>query len=110
MRFSGTVGYATSTETAPGVWSDTITERSYFGDVVRNARRLDPPTMTPPTVNSDLTLENSFSILADAWAYENYMTMRYVKWEGSYWRIANVEVSRPRLILTIGGIWDGDKA
>ena len=109
MRFSGTVGFATSEEATPGVWQDTIVERSYFGDVIRNARRLDPPPMVPPLTNAGLSLENSFSIVADADAYENFMHMRYVIWEGTYWQITNVEVQRPRLILTIGGVWDGVK-
>ena len=110
MRFSGTVGFATSVQTSPGVWQDTITERSYFGDVIRNARRLETPPLVPPTENSNVSLENSFSIVADAEAFENYLSMRYVKWQGLYWRISNVEVRRPRLILTIGGMWDGNTA
>jgi hypothetical protein len=108
MRFSGTVGYAVSTQTAPGVWKDVITEKKYYGDVTRNARRLVPPLLVPPELNSNLALENSFSILADADAYANYKNFRYVTWEGNRWTITNVEVSRPRLILTIGELWNGD--
>lgn len=110
MRFSGTVGFATSVETSPGVWKDTITEKPYFGDVIRNTRHLEAPPMVPPTENSNISLENSFSIVADAVALVNYRDMRYVKWENNYWRITNVEVRRPRLILTIGGVWNGNKA
>jgi hypothetical protein len=110
MRFHGTVGYATSVETSPGVWQDNITEKIVYGDVIRQARRLEAPPMVPPTANSNISLENSFSILADSDLIENFTTLRYVQWEGDYWRITNVEVRRPRLILTIGGIWDGDKA
>lgn len=108
MRFHGTVGYAVSTETAPGVWQDVITEKAYYGDVVRNARRLVPPSLIPPELNSNLTLENSFSILGDADAYANYKNFRYVNWEGNRWTITNVEVMRPRLILTIGELWNGN--
>jgi hypothetical protein len=110
MRFSGTVGFATSEEAAPGVWKDVITERTYFGDVVRNSRGMESPSLVPPELNVNLALANSFSILADADAYADFMQMRYVQWEGSYWKITNVEVRRPRLILTIGGQWDGDTA
>jgi hypothetical protein len=110
MRFSGSVGFATSTETSPGVWTDTIVEKPYFGDVVRNARRLEKISMVPPVTNLGVALENSFSIVADAMAFENYQHMRYVLWNGGYWEIMNVEVLRPRLILTIGGQWHGNKA
>jgi hypothetical protein len=98
---------AVSTETSPGVWEDVITERAYYGDVVRNSRRLDPPLLVPPETNSNLTLENSFSILADAHAYANFMNFRYVEWEGNRWAITGVEVLRPRMTLTIGGLWNG---
>lgn len=110
MRFSGTVGYATTSETAPGVWTDSITEYPYFGDVIRNARRLDSPPQVPPTLNSDLTLENSFSIIGDAMAYQDFMKMRYVNWNGTKWTITNAEVRRPRLILTTGSQWNGQTA
>lgn len=108
MRFSGAVGYATSTETAPGVWSDVITEYPYFGDVIRSSRRLEPPPLVPPGTNPTLALENSFSILADEQAYANFMYIRYVVWEGQPWTVTNVEVRRPRLILTAGAQWDGN--
>jgi hypothetical protein len=110
MRFSGSVGWATSTETdtGSGVWIDVITESPYFGDVVRNARRLDPPSLVPPEVNNNITLQNQFSIMADALAYAKYTDFRYVLWQGIRWTITDVEVRRPRLILTIGGLWNGD--
>lgn len=109
MRFYGAVGFASSNaETAPGVWKEVITERSYYGDVVRNARRLVQPALVPPVTNVSLALENSFSILADAEAYASFMQIRYVEWEGMRWQVTNVEVKRPRLILTIGDQWNGD--
>jgi len=109
MRFYGTVGFASSNEeTAPGVWKEAITERSYYGDVVRNSRRLEQPSTVPPVANVNLALENSFSIIADAEAYENFMQIRYVEWQGFRWQVTTVEVQRPRLILTIGDQWNGN--
>jgi hypothetical protein len=108
MRFHGTVGYATSEETAPGVWTDIITTREYYGDVIRNSRRLEQSAQIPPALNDDINLENSFSIMADAYAYENFANMKYISWNGSNWKISTVEVRRPRLILTIGGLWNGN--
>jgi hypothetical protein len=110
MRFSGSVGFVTNTETAPGVWSDVITERFYYGNVVRNSSRLGPPLMVPPEVNNNLSLGNSFSLVGDAEAYENFMHIRYVRWQSNVWTITDVEVVRPRLILTIGGLWNGNTA
>lgn len=110
MRFHGTVGYATDTETAPGVWTEVITERTYTGDVLRQARRLEPSGAVPATLNENVVLENRISIVADAYAYDNFSQMRYVSWNGSNWTIATVEVQRPRLILTIGALWHGNTA
>lgn len=103
MRFYGAVGYAEPAETAPGVWEDVITEHMYYGDVIRSARRLESTT----TLNDDVTIENSISILADAFAYVNFSKMRYVSWNGEHWTVTNVEVRRPRLILTMGDLWNG---
>ncbi len=110
MRFHGTVGYATDSETAPGVYTEVITEREYTGDVIRQGRRLEPSALAPPTLNPNITVENRFSILADAYAYDNFAQMRYVSWNGSLWTITSVEVQRPRLILTIGELWNGNTA
>jgi hypothetical protein len=97
-------------ETAPGVWKDQITERSYYGDVIRNSRRLVAPTQVPPELNVGLALENSFSIVADPEAISSFMHIRYVEWEGTRWEVTNVEVMRPRLILTIGDQSNGSTA
>jgi hypothetical protein len=107
MRFYGAVGYANSVEASPGVWVEKITEVTYFGEVIRDSRRLEAPPQVPPTLNGNISLENSFSIMADAEAYNNFIKMRYVCWEGQNWTITNVEVRRPRLVLTIGGPWNG---
>lgn len=107
MRFHGTVGYGEDTQTSPGVWTEVITEIEYFGDVLRSARRLGSP-YDSPQLNEGITLENSFSIVADAYAYENFAKMKYVSWNGSRWKITRVEDQRPRLILTAGGIWNGN--
>jgi hypothetical protein len=108
MRFAGSVGYVTPQESVPGVWTDVVTEVTYYGDVIRQSRRLDPPPSNPPQENSDISLENQFSIMADEEAYANFKQMRYVVWQGARWRISTVEVRRPRLILTVGGIWNGN--
>jgi hypothetical protein len=110
MRFSGTVGYADSEETSPGVWEDVITERTYSGDVIRALGRLENSSAVPPTLNDNVRVDNSFSIVGDAFAYRNFAQMRYVNWNGSRWTITSVEIRRPRLILAIGGLWSGSTA
>jgi hypothetical protein len=110
MRFHGPVGYAEDTETAPGVWSEVITERSYYGDVLIQARRLEDSALVPQTLNPNVTAENRLSIVADAYANDNFAKMRYIRWNGDNWTITRVEVQRPRLILSIGELWNGNTA
>lgn len=105
-KFCGKVGYAETTQTAPGVFTEVITERTYYGDVQRNSRRLSKGE----GLNDDITVGNNISIVADAYAYEHFFGIRYVEWMGARWKVDNVEVKRPRLQLTLGGVWHGDES
>lgn len=105
-KFFGAVGYGETVESAPGVWDDVITEREYFGDVVRNARGLQEGDK----VNDDISVDNSLSIVADAYAREHFFAMRYVRWAGALWKVSHVEVQSPRLILRLGGVYNGPTA
>jgi hypothetical protein len=105
-KFYGAVGYGDTVESAPGVWKDVITETSYFGDVIRNTRQLQDGSK----VNDDLSVNNSISIVADEYANEHFFAIRYVVWAAAYWIVTNVEVQSPRLLLTLGGVYNGPKA
>ena len=39
-KFSGKIGFATEVESKPGVWTENITERTYYGEVLLNSRKL----------------------------------------------------------------------
>jgi len=108
MRFYGNVGYGESVETPPdsGVWIDEITEVIYSGDVIRNARRLSEGE----NLNSDLSVTNSISIVADQYANEHFFAIRYISWMGTNWTVTEVEVQRPRLILRLGEVYNGPTA
>lgn len=107
-KFYGEIGYGESveTETGSGVWADQITEMTYFGDVIRNTRKLREGEY----LNDDLSVSNSISIVADAYASEHFHAIRYVKWAGAAWKVSDVEVQHPRLLLRLGGVYDGPKA
>lgn len=101
-KFHGAIGYVRTEETAPGVHEEVITEVNYYGDIIRNSRRLE----NGQGLNDDLTINNQISIVGDLFAYENFQTMRYIRWMNSLWKITNIEVQRPRLILSIGGVYN----
>ena len=105
-RFHGRVGYGTPVQAKPGVWVDQIEERLYFGDVIRDTRRL----ADGETLNDDLSVGNSISIVATAYAKEHFFAIRYVEWAGVRWTVPTVEVQGPRLILRLGGVYNGPTA
>lgn len=105
-KFHGNIGYASSEQTAPGVYTDVITEREYFGEVIRESRQWTGTSQ----VNDNLVVNNRITIVADDFAYQNFSAMRYVIWYGVYWKVSTVEVQRPRLILSLGGVYNGPKA
>lgn len=102
-KFYGKIGYANTVETKPGVYEEQIVERSYYGDLIRNTRRLQ----SADQVNDDINISNEISIVADPYATNNFHTMRYAVFMGTKWKISNVEVSYPRLILMLGGVYNG---
>lgn len=102
-KFFGIIGYAETVETVPGVWTEQITKREYYGDLTRNTRRLQ----TADKLNDDINITNELSIVADPYAMNNFHSMRYAEFMGATWKITNVEVQYPRLILTLGGVWNG---
>jgi hypothetical protein len=105
-KFYGKIGYGHTVETAPGIFKDEITEKQYRGDVQRNSRQLKDGE----SVNNDISVSNSISIVADAYANENFFAIRYIEWMGALWTVSDVEVQRPRLLLRLGGVYNGPTA
>lgn len=107
MKFFGKVGYCESVNGSgerDGIWEDVVTEREYYGDVLSNNRRYDAQT---DSVLDNLNVNNRISIVADAYAYEHFFQMKYVEWMDCKWKVTQVEVQRPRLILHVGGVYNG---
>lgn len=102
-KFYGAIGYGKSIETSPGVWEDQITERMYYGDLIRNSRRLQ----SSGNLNDNINISNQISIVADPYANENFHLMKYASFMGTKWKITDIEVQYPRLILTVGGVYNG---
>lgn len=105
-KFYGQVGYAETLETRPGIHEEVVTERNYFGDVIRNTRKLE----AGESINDNVVVNNNLSIVADSYAYQHFFAIRYVKWAGALWKVTSVEVQSPRLLLTIGGVYNGPTA
>ena len=104
-RFYGEVGYGDTVESpaGSGVWVDEIAEVAYFGDVIRNTRKLD----SGEKLNDDISVRNSISIVADDRAINHFLKIKYVRWAGVLWTVTDVEVKSPRLVLSLGSVYNG---
>lgn len=102
-KFYGIIGYAITKETEPGIYEEVVVENAYYGDVLKDSRRLQERAK----VNDDITISNRISIIADPFANNHFHSMRYVEMMGTKWKITDVEVAFPRLILSIGGVYNG---
>lgn len=105
MKYYGKVGYAIPEEVDQDVWEDRIVEHSYVGDVLRNSKHWE----STEGLNDNMNINNTISIVGDPYAFEHFSTIKYVSWMGSLWKVKSVEIQRPRLILSIGGIYNGPK-
>lgn len=105
-RFYGKIGFSMMKETKPGVWKDEFVEREYYGDLTRSMRKLQ----TGEGPNDDVNVANQVEIVADPFANENFHAMRYVEMMGAKWKVTDVEVRYPRLVLTIGGVYNAGES
>lgn len=104
-KFYGTIGFASDKETSPGAWTEEVIERPYTGDVVQASRRWTPTD----EVNPDLTISDTISIVADEFCITNMHFMKYVRWRNAAWAINSVTIQRPRIIVMMGGLYNGNK-
>ena len=101
-KFYGNVGFAETVETSTSVWTERIVDRPYFGDVIRRTRRLE----SSGDVNGNVNITNQISIIADPYANQNLFAIRYVEFMGTKWKVSDVDIQYPRLVLTIGGVYN----
>lgn len=105
-KFYGIVGYVTQEETTPGVWTNKVIEKPYRGDILRAHQKLS----FSEHLNGSVNISNEFSIVADPYANANSHYIRYVKYKGVCWDVIGVEMQYPRLILSVGGVYNGEQA
>lgn len=103
-KWYGIVGIADNIETEPGYYEDSIVEKHYQGDVISTRWR----RQNTGQINDDITLSKQISIIADQYALYHYSAIAYVEYMGTKWKVTEVEPQFPRLILTVGGVWNGN--
>lgn len=100
-KYYGNIGFAVQVETRPGIWEDVIEDRPYKGDVLSNVRRWDPSE----NINDDFAISNRFSVISDAFLYSHIPAMRYIEYIGTKFKISSVNIDRPRVEISVGGVY-----
>ena len=103
-KWFGKIGYSITKKSEPGIWEPTIIERDYYGDITSNRWK----RQNSGEVNDNINLSNVISIVADPFAYQNCSNIVYAEIMGAKWKISDIEIQRPRLILTVGGVYNGE--
>lgn len=105
-KFCGKIGFGDFIESSPGIWTETIVEKTYYGDTLRISKK----NQQGSGLNDNININNEISIIADPFANNNLQNIRYVNWMGANWEVTNVTVQYPRLTLSIGGVYNGKPA
>lgn len=104
-KWYGKIGFATPlSEVEPGIYGAPVIEREYFGDLITNRWN----RQNSGGVNDNINISNDISIVADPYAMDHCSTMAYVEFMGAKWKITKIDIQYPRLILSVGGVWNGD--
>ena len=106
MKFVGKIGFwVDEMETAPGVWRGCIIERRYVGEVLSSKRIFQS---AGEKQNDEFKVNNRISILSDLYMRNNWASIRYVIWNGAKLKVTSVTMGYPRIILEMGGIYNGE--
>ena len=103
-KWCGNVGFADTVEYEPGSYENVVVERQYYGDVISNRWK----RQNSGGVNDDINLSNQISIVADPYALNHCSTIAYIEYMGTRWKVTDVDPQFPRLILNIGGVYNGN--
>ncbi len=103
MKYYGKIGFKQTSEIRPGVFKENIIERTYSGDYMRNVNN---QIISSDKINDDIRINHNISIVADAFINNNFYDIKYIEVMGQKWKVSSVEIQRPRLILTTGGLYN----
>jgi len=102
-KFYGSIGFAVTQETMPGIHKEVLINMPYTGDVLRESNKWT----SGESVSGTLRLSSRISVIADPYAVSNISAIRYVSWMNIRWAITNVVIQHPRMILTLGEVYSG---
>lgn len=103
-RWHGKVGYTVTGKVEAGLYEEEeVMVREYSGDYSGFAWQ----NQNSGGINDNLVISGTVSIVADQFAYQNCSNISYVEVEGTKWKVTKIEPQHPRLILSLGGVYNG---
>lgn len=103
-KWYGKIGFAKKVQTAPSVWKSQIEEHEYYGDIIRDTASWNT---TSDSTNDELKFDGQISVVIDQFAHQHFSSMKWIELYGVKWKITKVEPKYPRLILSVGGVYNG---
>lgn len=104
MRYCGKIGYVvTVDDDTTGICASSTVEKVAKGDVLTNHLRVTDGV----NINPDITISNRVSIVSEPFLLNNFQNIRYATWRGTKWAVESVEIALPRVILSLGGVYNG---
>ena len=106
-KYYGKVGYVIPKKSAPGVYQDCDPEeRYYYGDILEDYSRW----IEGQQLNDNLKIRTKISIIADPFAIDHFSKIKYCEHMGIRWKVTEIQPAYPRLVLTLGGEYNGEQA
>lgn len=102
-KFRGSIGIKRrSTETSPGVFEEVIEDIEVTGEM-RNIRARWPNMQQ----GNGVSLRHFLSIVTPEDSVVDYSEVVYIWWQGRKWSVESIAYERPRVELTLGGLYNG---
>lgn len=103
MKWYGEIGFDVPIIKAKGVYDHEFIPKQYYGDVINLSSRWQQTEH----VNDDLKINVKISVMGDPFIEEKFPYIKYVKYMGHKWSVTEVTPNRPRMELTLGGLYNG---
>lgn len=106
-RWFGKIGFNTvSEENGNGIYSTSIVEMNYYGDMVYRKVAVQNGL----GINGTLQMNSVISIICDPFAHKNFERIVYATVHDTKWSVTSIEFEDKRLKLTLGGVYNEQRA
>lgn len=102
-RFRGNIGLNRGpVETSPGIFEQLIEDVEVVGNLLSLGFRWPEVGM-----QDSLSAKHILSIITPEDESVDFNEVVYVEWNGRKWNVNSIEYKRPRINLTLGGLYNG---